>query len=335
MQVANTITDNPILSNMRLFSIIIPVYNRPNEVRELLESLSKQRATNFEVIIVEDGSTHRCLDEVERYNNQIKIAYYYKENEERSIARNYGMERANGDYFLFFDSDCVIPEHYIETLTQELETHYTDCFGGPDGAHTSFSNVQKAINYAMTSFLTTGGIRGGKVKLEKFTPRSFNMGFSRKVFERVGGFSVMMSEDIDISTRIKQAGFSIQLIRSAYVYHKRRVNLRLFWKQVYGFGSCRVTLYQLYPDSLRIVYLFPTLFVLGSLFLLTSTLICPYAPLPLGLYFGAICIGSTIENRSLKIGILSIITSFIQLAAYGVGFMNAFVQQIILGKKTV
>lgn len=209
---------------MAYFSIIIPVYNRLDEVRDLLDSLSKQTDKDFEVVLVEDGSTLRCDAAVKEFEDRVDVKYFYKENEGRSIARNYGMERASGEYFLFFDSDCVIPEHYIATLRKALEERPTDCFGGPDAAHSSFSDTQKAINYSMTSFLTTGGIRGGKVQLEKFVPRTFNMGFSRRVWEKVGGFREMFSEDIDMSTRIRQAGFAISLIREAYVYHKRRVN---------------------------------------------------------------------------------------------------------------
>ena len=237
---------------MPYFSIIIPVYNRLDEVADLLESLAAQTSRDFEVILVEDGSPLPCKKAADDYAGKIDVKYFFKENEGRSIARNYGMERATGEYFLFFDSDCVIPPHYIATLKACLEKNYTDCFGGPDAAHSSFTDTQKAINYSMTSFLTTGGIRGGKIQLEKFVPRTFNMGFSRKVWERVGGFREMFSEDIDMSTRIRQAGFSIALFREAFVYHKRRVNLRLFCRQVYVFGMSRITLRLLYPD-IRIV----------------------------------------------------------------------------------
>ena len=232
---------------MAYFSIIIPVYNRLDEVRDLLDSLSKQTDKDFEVVLVEDGSTLRCDAAVKEFEDRVDVKYFYKENEGRSIARNYGMERASGEYFLFFDSDCVIPEHYIATLRKALEERPTDCFGGPDAAHSSFSDTQKAINYSMTSFLTTGGIRG----------------FSRRVWEKVGGFREMFSEDIDMSTRIRQAGFAISLIREAYVYHKRRVNMRLFCRQVYVFGMSRITLYLLYPDSLKLVHWLPAVFVTG------------------------------------------------------------------------
>ena len=191
---------------MPYFSIIIPVYNRPDEVEELLESLAAQSCKDFDIVLVEDGSTIPCDKVANRYNDRLDIHYYYKPNEGRSIARNYGMERADGRYFVFFDSDCIIPPQYFATVKAALDSHYSDCYGGPDAAHDSFSQVQKAINYSMTSFLTTGGIRGGGQKLDKFTPRSFNMGFSRQVYEKVGGYKNMTGEDIDLSMRIRKAG---------------------------------------------------------------------------------------------------------------------------------
>ncbi|MDE6832428.1 MAG: glycosyltransferase, partial [Muribaculaceae bacterium] len=233
------------------YSVIVPVYNRREEVRELLESLSQQVYKDFEVILVEDGSTDPCRDIADEFVSDLNIRYIYKENEGRSIARNVGIETSTGRYLIFFDSDCVIPPQYFRELTDALERDPLDCFGGPDAAHDSFSDTQKAINFAMTSFLTTGGIRGGRIKLEKFVPRTFNTGFSRAVYERVGGFREMFSEDIDMSTRIKNAGFSVGLIREAFVYHKRRVDFRKFLRQVYVFGMSRITLRLLYPDSLK------------------------------------------------------------------------------------
>lgn len=317
---------------MPYFSVIVPVYNRPDEVQDFLESLSEQTSKDFEVVLVEDGSTVLCDKAVEKYKSQVEIQYYYKENEGRSIARNYGIERAKGEYFIFFDSDCVIPPTYFETVKKELEKSYADCFGGPDAAHESFTDVQKAINYSMTSFLTTGGIRGGKMQLEKFTPRTFNMGFSRKVYEKVGGFREMFSEDIDMSTRIKQAGFSIRLIRPAYVYHKRRTNLKLFCRQIYVFGMSRISLYLLYPDSLKVVHLLPSVFVLGSLVMIAGAFFCPYALLPLLLYLFAIFFVSWILNRNIKIAGLSVITSVIQLGGYGLGFLKALCLKVLLGR---
>ena len=317
---------------MPYFSVIIPVYNRPDEVRDLLESLSNQTSHDFEILLVEDGSTLPCRSVANDYSEKLDVHYYYKENEGRSIARNYGMEKASGEYFIFFDSDCVIPESYFEIVRKELERNYADCFGGPDKAHESFSDIQKAINYSMTSFLTTGGIRGGKMQLEKFTPRTFNIGFSRKVFESVGGFREMFSEDIDMSTRIRQAGFSIRLIRPAYVYHKRRTSLKLFCRQIYIFGMSRISLYLLYPDTLKIVHLLPAAFVLGSLAMIIASFFWPYAILPLLFYLLAIFGVSLFSNKNLKIAALSVITSVIQLGGYGIGFMKAFFLKILLGR---
>ena len=315
---------------MPMFSVIVPVYNRIDEVSDLLESLAAQTCKDFEVIIVEDGSTEPCANVVEKYAASTNARYFFKDNEGRSIARNHGMERASGDYFIFFDSDCVIPPSYFATLKSELDRNPTDCFGGPDAAHESFTPTQKAINYAMTSFLTTGGIRGGKVQLEKFTPRTFNMGFSRKVYERVGGFREMFSEDIDMSTRIRQAGFSIGLIRDAFVYHKRRGTMRKFARQVYVFGMSRITLKLLYPDSLKLVHLMPAAFVIGSVALIVlGIFVSPWFLAPLAVYFIAIFIDATMRTRSLSIAAKAIPASILQLGGYGCGFIKAFTGKIL------
>ena len=232
---------------MPYFSIIIPVYNRPAEVEELAESLTLQSCKDFELILVEDGSTLPCSDVIEQYRDKITIRYFFKENSGRSLTRNWGMEQAKGEYLLFFDSDCVIPPDYLQTVKTALNQHYTDCYGGPDRADDSFTDLQKAISFSMTSFLTTGGIRGAKKSLEKFTPRTFNMGFSRKVYQEVGGFKDMFGEDIDLSLRIRKAGFTTQLIPEAFVYHKRRVSLNSFYRQVHVFGMARVDLSLMHP----------------------------------------------------------------------------------------
>ena len=229
------------------FSIIVPVYNRPQEVEELVESLADQTDKDFELVIVEDGSTIPCKAQIDSRQGNLNIKYYHKSNEGRSIARNYGMDRADGDFFIFVDSDCILPPDYIESLKKSLQENPTDCFGGPDSAHESFTDVQKAINFSMTSFFTTGGIRGGKKSMEKFTPRTFNMGFSRDVYNKVGGFREMFSEDIDMSTRIKNAGYKVVLFPYVKVFHKRRVDFKKFWKQEHVFGMSRITLQLLYP----------------------------------------------------------------------------------------
>ncbi len=314
------------------FSVIVPVYNRPDEVADLMRSLAAQTCGDFEVIIVEDGSTVRCKESVDRYP-EVRSKYYYKDNEGRSIARNYGMERADGDYFIFFDSDCVIPPDYFSILVRELDAAPVDAFGGPDAAHESFSSTQKAINYAMTSFLTTGGIRGGKVSLEKFTPRTFNMGFSRKVYETVGGFREMFSEDIDMSTRIRNAGFSIRLIRPACVYHKRRIDLVRFFRQVHVFGMSRITLKLLYPGSMKLVHTLPAIAViLGFVMLMLGIFVSPWWLLPLAVYIAAIFVTALVSTRSLVIAAKAIPASVIQITGYGTGFIRAYFTKILLGR---
>ncbi len=314
------------------FSVIVPVYNRIGEVEDLMESLEAQTSKDFEVVIVEDGSTERCEEAVRRHPG-VRSKYFYKENEGRSIARNYGMERAEGDFFIFFDSDCVIPPDYFATLARELDRNPVDCFGGPDAAHESFTSTQKAINYAMTSLLTTGGIRGGKVSLEKFTPRTFNMGFSREVYNKVGGFREMFSEDIDMSTRIRSAGFSMALIRPAYVYHKRRVDFKKFFRQVHVFGMSRITLHLLYPGSMKLVHTLPALAVIiGVILVLLGIFVSPWWLLPIGVYLVAIFLTALALTRSLVIALKAVPASVIQICGYGTGFIKAFFTKIILGR---
>ena len=313
-----------------LFSIIVPVYNRIDEVRDLLASLAIQTDKHFEIILVEDGSTEPCEQIAKEYSSKLNLQYHFKNNEGRSIARNYGIDRANGDYLIFVDSDCVLPPEYISELRKALTTDYADCFGGPDAAHDSFTDIQKAINYSMTSFLTTGGIRGGKVQLEKFVPRTFNMGFSKEVFNKVGGFREMFSEDIDMSTRIRLASYSIKLFRNAKVFHKRRVDLKKFWRQVHVFGMSRITLKLLYPGSIKLVHTLPALFVFSATAMVLGMVWKWWTILPLTIYFFAIWTTSICSTKSIKIGSLAIITSFIQLTGYGTGFIRAYFWKILL-----
>ena len=318
------------MSQKPTFSIIVPVYNRPQEVQELVESLSEQTDKDFELVIVEDGSTVPCEDICKTKNDDLKIKYYHKSNEGRSIARNYGMERADGDFFIFVDSDCILPPDYIERLKESLKENPTDCFGGPDAAHESFSDVQKAINFSMTSFLTTGGIRGGKKSMEKFTPRTFNMGFRRGVYDDVGGFREMFSEDIDMSTRIKNAGHKILLYPDVKVFHKRRVDFKKFWRQVHVFGMSRITLQLLYPGSMKLVHWLPALFVVFGLGLVIASFFNYWFLIPLVVYFVALLVCALISTRSAKIALLALPASVIQLGGYGTGFIRAYVWKIIL-----
>ena len=321
---------------MPRFSVIVPVYNRPDEVADLLGSMLKQTSRDFEVIIVEDGSTVPCEPQVKAAQEAgLNVRYFFRPNEGRSIARNYGMEQAKGEWFVFFDSDCVIPPEYFSTVERYLQSSVPqpDYYGGPDMAHESFSDVQKAINYSMTSFLTTGGIRGGKISMEKFVPRTFNMGFTRKVYERVGGFREMFSEDIDMSTRIRNAGFTSALFHDAGVWHKRRIDWKKFWRQVHVFGMSRITLKLLYPGSLKAVHTLPALFVLGTVALiLLAIFVSPWWWFPLAIYFLAVAIGALFATKSLKIAILAVPAAAIQLFGYGTGFIQAYFTKIILGR---
>lgn len=315
------------------YSIIIPVYNRPDEVDELLNSLTQQTVRDFEVIVVEDGSSVTCEHVVKRYEQQLNIQYFNKPNSGPGQTRNYGAERSSGEYLLILDSDCILPPGYLAAIEEELKRQPADAFGGPDRAHHSFTSTQKAINYAMTSFFTTGGIRGGKKKMDKFYPRSFNMGLKADVYRALGGFSKMrFGEDIDLSIRIFKGGYSCRLFPEAWVWHKRRTDLKKFFKQVYNSGIARINLYKKYPESLKVVHLLPAVFTLGVVFVLLSSLICPYALLLLAMFAIIIFTDSSIRNRSLWIGMLSVLAAFIQLTGYGSGFLSAWWKRCILKK---
>lgn len=315
------------------YSVIIPVYNRPDEVNELLESLTLQTCKDFEVVVVEDGSSIPCQEVVEKYSDRLDIHYYNKPNSGPGQTRNYGAERSHGEYLIILDSDCILPPGYFEAIEKELQSSPVDAFGGPDRAHASFTDIQKAINYSMTSFFTTGGIRGGKKKMDKFYPRSFNMGVRRSVYQTLGGFSKMrFGEDIDFSIRIFKAGYRCCLFPSAWVYHKRRTDLKKFFKQVHNSGIARINLYKKYPESLKLVHLLPALFTLGTVLLLISAIYCPYALLPLLAYVLLVCIDSTIQNGNIRIGLYSIAAAYIQLIGYGTGFWRAWWNRCICQK---
>ncbi|MGY0038087.1 glycosyltransferase [Pedobacter sp. NJ-S-72] len=319
------------------FSIIIPLYNRPQEIDELLATLCLQTYMQFEVVVIEDGSSLTAKDIVNRYADKLDIKYFFKPNEGQGFARNYGFERAKGDYFVIFDSDCLIPHDYLETVKDYLYDHHLDAYGGPDAAHDSFTPVQKAISYGMTSIFTTG-IRGNKKHVGQFHPRSFNMGVSREVWEKVGGFKLTrLGEDIEYSIRIHQSGFKIGLIPGAKVFHKRRTSMFQFYKQIHFFGRARINIYKHFPSELKLVHFFPAVFTLGIISVLLLNLF--YPPLAylgnifLLVYFMLIFFHSLVLNKSLKVAFLSIISSFIQLTAYGLGFIQDFFKRIVLKKQ--
>ena len=315
------------------FSFIIPVYNRPDEIDELLESLSKLKTEFiFEVVVVEDGSTIPCEHIIEKYNSKLSISYYFKANSGPGDSRNYGMRVAKGDYFIILDSDCIIPEDYLQHVTTSLQRDYVDCFGGPDAALDTFSDVQKAINFTMTSFLTTGGIRGGSEKVDKFQPRSFNMGLSKKAFGASNGFgNIHPGEDPDLSIRLWNLGFRTKLIKEAFVYHKRRISWKKFQLQVNKFGKARPILNSWYPEYSKITFWFPSLFLLG--FIVSVLLTFVKFPYFLGLYvfyFALLFCSSLFMNKSFKIATYSMYAAIIQFYGYGKGFLLSFYKIFVL-----
>lgn len=331
------------------YSIIVPVYNRPDEVDELLGSLCQQTVKDFEVLIVEDGSQHDCKAVTEKYADRLNVKYFMKDNSGPGQSRNYGAERAQGDYLIILDSDVVLPNGYLEAINKELGQNPAAAFGGPDAAHPSFTPVQKAISYSMTSFFTTGGIRGGKAKLDKFYPRSFNMGVRRDVWQQLGGFAKMrFGEDVDFSLRIYEAGHRCELLREAWVWHKRRTDFRKFWRQVFNSGIARINLYKKYPESLKVVHLLPAVFTIGCILLVLVSAagrllmhfddlhrwywLCAAPWIPILLFCAIIFIDSSIRNKCLRVGVLSIPAAFIQLFGYGCGFLQAWWRRCVLGK---
>ena len=310
---------------MYYYSIIIPVYNRPGEVDDLLRSLARQTYKGFEVVVVEDGSDIPCREVAARYEGELDIRYFAIPNGGPSAARNYGAKESAGDYLLILDSDCVLPDRYVEAIDRSLAVRPADAFGGPDRTHGSFTPVQKAISYSMTSFFTTGGIRGGKRKLDKFYPRSFNMGVRRDVFEKLGGFDTTMryGEDVDFSMRIVLAGYETRLMPEAYVYHKRRTDFRQFFRQVEHSGAARVVLARKYPGSLKPVHCLPALFVAGTATQLLLGLFCPWLYAALLLYAVVLFADATARNGGdARIGALSVAAATVQLFGYGIGFIK-------------
>ena len=344
------------ISDMK-YSIIIPVYNRPEEVNELLQSLTKQTYRDMEVIIVEDGSTVTCESVVRNYAGKLQLRYYTKENSGPGMTRNFGAEHSQGDFLIILDSDCVLPAGFLQAIEDELMRKDCDAWGGPDRAHDGFSSVQKAINYSMTSFLTTGGIRGGKKQMDKkFYPRSFNMGIRRSLYRQLDGFSSMrFGEDIDLSLRIYKSNANCRLFPDAWVWHKRRTDFKKFFRQVHNSGIARINLMKRHPGSLKLVHLLPAVFTLGvfaCLFLLliggglTALTLCPNVAIhynlgmaltlaglvPLLLFSFVVFVDSSFRNKSYKVGVLSIWASFIQLLGYGTGFLRAWWLRCICGR---
>lgn len=316
------------------YSIVVPVYNRPDETAELIESLSRQTMTDYELIVVEDGSDVKCDHVCQQWKDKMNITYLEKDNSGPGPSRNYGAQHAKGQYIIILDSDVVLPENYLKAIDNELNANPCDAFGGPDAAHPDFTNVQKAISYSMTSFFTTGGIRGGKKKLDRFYPRSFNMGIAKNVYEQLGGYADMrFGEDIDFSLRIYKAGLKCRLFPDAWVWHKRRTDFRKFWKQVFNSGIARINLQQRHPGSLKAVHLMPAVFTLGTALLATAAItLHPCFIIPLALYAGIIATDATIRQRSVTVGALAVAAAFTQLTGYGCGFLSAAWKRLVMKK---
>ncbi|MCR9016073.1 glycosyltransferase [Aquiflexum gelatinilyticum] len=325
-----------------VFSVIIPVYNRPDEIRELLQSLTLQTFTDFEVIVVDDGSDNPCRLTVESFNENLKVRYFWIENIAQGFARNFGMKLAKGDYFVLFDSDCIIPSHYFEVLNKAIKTRKLDAHGGPDAAEEGFSNFQKAINYSMTSVLTTGGIRGKLKDPSKYQARGFNMGLSKKAFEATKGFvDPNRGEDIELSIRLKKMRFRLELVEEAFVYHKRKNTWKTFFRQSYSFGQNRINVSRYHPNAVKLVHLMPAFFLLGWMMVIGLIVIGYWLPtflffltagfLVYGLWILAVFVHSTFINKSPWVGFLSIFTAFGQLSSYGVGLMTEWVRKVFRG----
>ena len=317
------------------FSFIIPVFNRPEEIRELLESFGALNTPKtFEIVIIEDGSTLDSKLIIDNFLDQLKISYFSKSNTGPGHSRNYGMQRAKGRYFIILDSDCILPSDYLELVISKLNTHYVDGFGGPDAAKDSFTDLQKAINFSMTSQMTTAGIRGGKVSVENYEPRSFNMGISKEAFQATGGFgSIHPGEDPDLSIRLKEMGYHLHLIPEAFVFHKRRISLERFYTQVNKFGQARPILNKWHPSSKRITYWFPSLFTLGFVVSCFLALVGFYWFIMLfGLYFLAAMIGAFRLTNNIIVAFLVIPAVAIQFFGYGIGFLKSTLKLALSNK---
>ncbi len=323
------------MNSVLKYSVVVPVFNRPNEILELLESLSVQTFSDFEVVIVEDGSTQTSEEVVKQFSTQLNIRYYYKDNSGPGDSRNYGMQMAGGNYFLILDSDCILPPEYMAEVDRSLREDYADCFGGTDTALDSFTDIQKAINFAMTSVLTTGGVRGASEKLGKFQPRSFNMGISEKAFRASGGFGrIHPGEDPDLTIRLWKLGFETRLFKSVSVYHKRRIDWGKFYTQVNKFGKVRPILNRWHPEYAKLTYFFPAAFLVGGVIACAALLLgSPYPILLYVLYFAACFLVSAVQNKSVKIGVLSLRAVITQFVGYGSGFLKSFWSVQVWGKK--
>lgn len=296
--------------------------------------LKQNYKDDFDVVIVEDGSKIRASTIIKQFSDRLTINYFFKENSGPGLSRNFGMQKATGDYFIILDSDCILPDTYLTEVDTALKNSFTDAFGGADAAHDSFTKTQKSINYSMTSVLTTGGIRGHKNLKNKFQLRSFNMGISKAAFEKTKGFGKQrFGEDIDLTFRLWQHDFESQFIEKAFVYHKRRTNWQSFFRQTFNFGAARPILNKQHPNSSKVTYWFPSLFVLGLLISIVTIqgeynwFLAFY-----GIYFTLIFVDSLLKNKNSAVAALSVFSTLIQFLGYGLGFLRSFFRLNVLQK---
>lgn len=320
----------------KTISIVVAIFNRKDELFELLNSLIAQTDKDFEVIIVDDGSFVDLLPTVETFKEMLNIQYFKKANSGPGLSRNYGANRAKNDWLVFVDSDVIVEKDYIENIKKNLEK--TDCaaFGGADKAHKGFNLLQKTISYSMTSVFTTGGIRGNKKAVTRFQPRSFNMGVNKEIFLKIGGFSEMrIGEDPDLSMTIWENGYQTAFFDDIGVYHKRRTDLGKFSKQVYQFGCARPILNQRHPDYVKPTFWFPTLFLLGYIagileyFLLQKGFVLACY----GFYTLVIFLHALYLTKNIAIAAQAIITTYIQMFSYGYGFLESWIKLNVLKMK--
>jgi len=327
------------------FSIIIPSFNRVDEITALLVSMEELRfpRSQFELIIADDGSTDETLHFIKSYSSAsgLNLILVSQSNQGPGAARNLGVAAASGDFFIFIDSDVTVPGHWLEEISKQLQLEGGQAFGGPDTYRDDFPALLKAINHSMNSFLTTGGLRGKKGKsLARYYPRSFNMGLSRALWEKTGGFSKLRhGQDIEFSHRLHQAGAKILFIPKAFVFHKRRTSLKKFFKQVFNWGVARINLYKMNPSMLEPLHALPAVASAGYLLLSLMAFFHPVLK-QIWLVFSAFGLLLLLfssaqalrQYRSIAVALYVPLVIPIQIFGYGIGFIYNFIRRVIFRK---
>ncbi len=323
-------------------SVITPSYNRASELEHLMRSISAQSIDHnlFELIISDDGSTDDTEALINSWQEKasFSIKYISQENKGPGAARNHGLEKSIGELILFIDSDCEAHPKWIETIVDEYHKSEFDACGGPDGGKKDFTLLQKAIDYSMTSFFTTGGMRGHSEKMiSKFYPRTHNMGVKRDKYEAVGGFgNLRHGQDIEFSHRIRTSGGKIRFIKNALVYHRRRTSLRQFIKQVFNWGVARINLGKIDTAMLEPVHFLPSLSILLSLFIILIIYQLDWGISEIFLLFfsplSIICLLGALNKKDLRVFPILLLVIPIQIFGYGLGFLQAYIRRFIFNE---